>query len=163
MSDVTFENMGVEDSILRALLEMQYQAPSSIQKEAIPVILQKKDLIARAKTGSGKTAACAIPVCQLIDIASNVIQALIIVPTRELALQYVIEAQKIGKYKGVKAFAIFGGEDASMQKSKLQSGVQLLIATPGRLIDLSIRAILTSPTSPCSSWMKPTKCSVWAS
>ncbi len=132
---MNFSEMGLEDSILNALKEMSYSTPSVIQQQAIPIILNKKDLIARAQTGSGKTAACAIPICQLIDPNSSSIQALILVPTRELALQYATEAQKIGKYKGVKAFAIFGGEDAAMQKSKIQSGVQLLIATPGRLID----------------------------
>lgn len=132
---MTFTELGLDESILSALKEMNYQTPSMIQQQAIPIVLNKKDLIARAQTGSGKTAACAIPICQLIDTSSSLIQALILVPTRELALQYATEAQKIGKYKGIKAFAIFGGEDAAMQKSKLQSGVQLLIATPGRLID----------------------------
>lgn len=127
--------MGLDENILSALQEMNYQSPSEVQQETIPLILQGKDLIARAQTGSGKTAACAIPICQLVDTSSTTIQALILVPTRELALQYATEAQKIGKRKGVKAFAICGGEDASMQKSKLQNGVQVLIATPGRLID----------------------------
>lgn len=135
MPDLTFNDMGLEETILRGLFEMKYDAPSPIQQAAIPIILQRKDLIARAKTGSGKTAACAIPICQLVDTASNDIQALIIVPTRELALQYATETQKIGRYKGVKTFAIYGGEDASMQKSKLHNGVHVLVATPGRLID----------------------------
>lgn len=132
---MTFNEMGLDESILAALKEMSYQSPSLIQQQAIPIVLSRKDLIARSQTGSGKTAACAIPICQLIDTSSSDVQALILVPTRELALQYATEAQKIGKYKGIKAFAIFGGEDAAMQKSKLQNGVQLLIATPGRLID----------------------------
>ncbi|KAF3361747.1 DEAD-box ATP-dependent RNA helicase CshA [Chlamydiales bacterium STE3] len=132
---MVFSELSLDESILTALKEMNFSSPSAIQQKTIPIILNKKDLIARAQTGSGKTAACAIPICQLIDSTSSLIQALILVPTRELALQYATEAQKIGKYKGVKAFAIFGGEDAAMQKSKLQSGVQLLIATPGRLID----------------------------
>ncbi|MGK5594821.1 MAG: DEAD/DEAH box helicase [Parachlamydiaceae bacterium] len=132
---MSFSELGLEEPILNALKEMNYSTPSTIQQQAIPIILDRKDLTARAQTGSGKTAACAIPICQLINPRSSHIQVLILVPTRELALQYATEAQKIGKYKGVKAFAIFGGEDAAMQKSKLQSGVQLLIATPGRLID----------------------------
>src|SRR5690606_23761610 len=97
--------------------------------------LEGRDLIALAQTGSGKTAACAIPVCNRINIEHPHIQALIIVPTRELALQYATEVQKIGDDKGVKAFAIFGGEDPAMQQSKLKHGVHVLIATPGRLID----------------------------
>lgn len=131
----TFQDLGLDPTILQALDRMQFKEPSPVQAEAIPLILQKKDLIALAQTGSGKTAACAIPICQLVNVHSPKVQALIVVPTRELALQYATEAQKIGKDKQVKAFAIYGGEDASMQLSKLQHGVQVLVATPGRLID----------------------------
>lgn len=135
MSDVTFASMGLEPLILEALEKMEFQKPSSIQAAVIPKILQNLDLIALAKTGSGKTAACAIPICQKVSLESDHVQALIVVPTRELAMQYVVETQKIGKKKGVRAFVLCGGEDAEMQRSKLKSGVQVLVATPGRLID----------------------------
>jgi ATP-dependent RNA helicase DeaD len=131
----SFTEMGLNPLILKSLDKMQYKDPSKIQSEAIPHILQNKDLIALSNTGSGKTAACAIPLCHLVDESKADIQALVIVPTRELAMQYAVEAQKIGRDKNVKVFAIFGGEDASMQQSKLKSGVQILVATPGRLID----------------------------
>lgn len=130
-----FALLGLDEAILRALTKMGFKEPSDIQKAAIPLIQQGKDLIALAQTGSGKTAACAIPICDKVDPRKGHIQVLIVVPTRELALQYATEAQKIGGYKGVKAFAIFGGEDATLQQSKLKSGVQILVATPGRLID----------------------------
>lgn len=125
----------LDPAILKALEKMNFKEPSAIQTQAIPLIQQGQDLIALAQTGSGKTAACAIPICNRVDTTRPNVQALIIVPTRELALQYATEVQKIGIYKGVKAFAIFGGEDASLQQSKLKHGVQVLIATPGRLID----------------------------
>jgi len=125
----------LDEAILKALEKMNYKEPSAIQAQTIPLIQQGIDLIALAQTGSGKTAACAIPVCNRVDTTRPHVQALIIVPTRELALQYATEAQKIGIHKGVKAFAIFGGEDPSMQQSKLKHGVQVLVATPGRLID----------------------------
>lgn len=131
----SFEQFGLDPMILHALKKMDFKEPSAIQAQAIPLIQENKDLIALAQTGSGKTAACAIPICNRVDVKKTHIQALIIVPTRELALQYATEAQKIGVYKGVKAFAIFGGEDASLQQSKLKHGVQVLVATPGRLID----------------------------
>ncbi len=131
----TFADLPLDPLILQALQEMGYEKPSQIQEQAIPIVQAGHDLIALAKTGSGKTAACAIPVCDRIIHGKSGIQALIIVPTRELALQYVTETQKIGKRKGVKAFAIFGGEDASLQSSKLRHGVDILVATPGRLID----------------------------
>jgi ATP-dependent RNA helicase DeaD len=131
----TFADLQLDPAILKALEKMQFKDPSPIQAEAIPLIQQKRDLIALAQTGSGKTAACAIPICNRVDVNSPHIQALIVVPTRELALQYATETQKIGSYKGVKAFAIFGGEDPNLQQAKLKHGVQVLIATPGRLID----------------------------
>lgn len=131
----SFEEFGLDPTILTSLEKMNFKEPSAVQAQAIPLILQNKDLIALSKTGSGKTAACAIPICQMADPTSRHIQALIVVPTRELALQYATETQKIGDDKGVKAFAIYGGEDASLQQSKLRHGVQVLVATPGRLID----------------------------
>lgn len=131
----TFADFGLDPMILKALERMEYKSPSPVQTETMPIIMQGRDLIALAKTGSGKTAACAIPICHRVDTTSTSVQALIIVPTRELALQYAIETQKIGSDKGVKAFAIYGGEDSAMQLSKLKHGVQVLIATPGRLID----------------------------
>jgi ATP-dependent RNA helicase DeaD len=130
-----FAPFNLDVAILKALEKMNFKEPSDIQTQTIPLIQQGKDLIALAQTGSGKTGACAIPVCNRVDTTRTDIQALIIVPTRELALQYATEAQKIGIYKGVKAFAIFGGEDPSLQQSKIKNGVQVLVATPGRLID----------------------------
>ena len=130
-----FDELGLDPSILAALEKMSFKEPSAIQAQAIPLIMQNRDLIALAETGSGKTAACAIPICHRVEVQKPQVQALIIVPTRELALQYATETQKIGLYKGVKAFAIYGGEDAALQQSKLKHGVQVLVATPGRLID----------------------------
>lgn len=130
-----FQLFNLDKAILKSLEKMNFKEPSEIQLQTIPLIQEGKDLIALGQTGSGKTAACAIPVCNRVDTSRPDVQALIIVPTRELALQYATEAQKIGVYKGVKAFAIFGGEDSSLQQMKLKNGVQVLVATPGRLID----------------------------
>ncbi|MFA6915181.1 MAG: DEAD/DEAH box helicase [Parachlamydiales bacterium] len=131
----TFIDFGLDPLILQALEKMNYKEPSAIQARAIPLILEQRDVIALAQTGSGKTAACAIPVSHNVRIDFPHIQALIVVPTRELALQYATETQKIGQIKGVKAFALYGGEQMDLQKSKLRAGVHVLIATPGRLID----------------------------
>lgn len=133
---VNFADFGLDPAIIKALERMGYTEPTPVQAEAIPLIQQKRDIIALAQTGSGKTAACAIPICNRVDVDNPRVQALIIVPTRELALQYATEAQKIGKEKDVKAFAILGGESVGMQEAKLKAGVQVLVATPGRLIDL---------------------------
>lgn len=131
----TFEEMGLDPAVLKALEKLNYKEPSPVQALAIPLIQERRDLIALAPTGSGKTAACAIPICSRVDTSKTVVQALIVVPTRELAYQYATEAQKIGKEKGVKTFALCGGEDATLQQSKLRNGVQVLVVTPGRLID----------------------------
>lgn len=131
----TFETFPLHPEILSSLEKNGYKYPTAIQAASIPLFLEGHDLIALAKTGSGKTAACAIPVCSQVDLSSKHIQALVIVPTRELAYQYATETQKIGGRMGVKTFAICGGEDAGLQKSKLASGVHVLVATPGRLID----------------------------
>lgn len=132
---IPFEAFSLDPTILEALQELGYKEPTPIQQSVIPLILQGKDILGLAETGSGKTAACAIPLCHLADPSSVHIQGLVIVPTRELALQYAQEAQKIGKFKGVKVFALYGGEDMALQRAKLKHGVQFLVATPGRLID----------------------------
>lgn len=131
----SFSNYDLDPLIIKALDQMNFKEPSPVQAQAIPMVLAGHDLIALAQTGSGKTAACAIPVCHRVVPNQNYIQALIVVPTRELALQYATEVQKVGKCKGVRVFAIFGGEDAGLQQSKLKHGVDVLVATPGRLID----------------------------
>lgn len=133
---VTFADFNLDAAIMKALARMGYTSPTPVQAEAIPLILQKRDLIVLAQTGSGKTAACAIPLCHSVDLNQNVVQALIVVPTRELALQYATETQKVGLERGVKAFAILGGEDIGTQEAKLRACVHILVATPGRLIDL---------------------------
>ncbi|MCC5832032.1 MAG: DEAD/DEAH box helicase [Chlamydiales bacterium] len=132
---MTFQTFDLDPLILDALRELGYENATPIQEHAIPFVIEGRDLIALAETGSGKTAACAIPVCNKVDPNQKHIQALIVVPTRELALQYATETQKIGRFKKVKAFALFGGEDMDLQRAKLKGGVQVLIATPGRLID----------------------------
>ena len=132
---IVFESFSLDPDVLDSIREMGYTTPTPIQEQSIPVIMGGQDLIALAETGSGKTAACCIPICHKVDPKNTHVQALIVVPTRELALQYATEAQKIGRFKNIKAFALFGGEDLQMQKAKLKDGVQVLVATPGRLID----------------------------
>lgn len=132
---MNFEELGLDPLILDALRALEYKEATPIQEQVIPLILEGKDILGLAQTGSGKTAACAIPICHLVDQNQTHVQGLVIVPTRELALQYAGEAQKIGKFKGVKVFALYGGEDMELQRAKLKHGVQVLVATPGRLID----------------------------
>jgi ATP-dependent RNA helicase DeaD len=114
---------------------MGYRELTPIQEETFFPVLEGRDVLARAETGSGKTAACGIPLVEMIDPSVNAIQALILVPTRELALQYVEEISKIARYTDVVPFAIFGGFSMEIQKGKLKDRVHILVATPGRLID----------------------------
>jgi len=130
-----FSELDLRPEILKALTNMGYQDLTPIQEKTFSPILSGRDLLARAETGSGKTAACGIPLVQMIDPSLNAIQALILVPTRELALQYVEEIDRISRLTDVVPFAIFGGFSMEIQKAKLRNRVHILVATPGRLID----------------------------
>jgi ATP-dependent RNA helicase DeaD len=130
-----FSELDLKPEILKALTDMGYEELTPIQEKTFCPILSGRDLLARAETGSGKTAACGIPLVQMIDPSLNAIQALILVPTRELAIQYVEEIDKISSLTDIAPFAIFGGFSMEIQKAKLRDRVHILVATPGRLID----------------------------
>ena len=130
-----FSELNLKPGILQALDEMGYEELTPIQDNTFEPILSGRDILARAETGSGKTAACGVPLVQMIDPSVKAIQALILVPTRELALQYVDEINHIARHAGVIPFAVFGGVSMEVQKAKLSDGVHVLVATPGRLID----------------------------
>lgn len=137
-----FEDLDINKPILRAIKEEGYIKPTPIQEEAIPHLLKGKDLIGCAQTGTGKTAAFAIPILQSIynrkDIGKTTghISALILAPTRELAIQIGENFTRYGKYMDIKNLVIFGGVSQDPQTRALKRGVDILIATPGRLIDL---------------------------
>ena len=130
-----FSELYIHPQILKALTSMGYRELTPIQELTFPHILAGRDLLATAETGSGKTSACGIPLVQRIDPTLKAIQALILVPTRELALQYTEEIGRITQYLKVVPFAVYGGFDMDVQKAKLQDVVHILVATPGRLID----------------------------
>jgi ATP-dependent RNA helicase DeaD len=142
-----FSELEVKPEIMSALTNMGYQDLTPIQEKTFSPILSGRDLLARAETGSGKTAACGIPLVQIIDPSVNAIQALIVVPTRELALQYVEEIDRISRLTGVVPFAIFGGYSMEIQKAKLGDSVHILVATPGRLIDFLYHTSLINLSS----------------
>ena len=130
-----FTELDLQPEILQALDEMGYTDLTPIQEQAIPHVLEDRNLLGLAETGSGKTSACGIPLIERIDPDLQAIQALILVPTRELALQYVQELDQIARHTRVVPFAVFGGFDMSIQRAKLRHKVDVLVATPGRLID----------------------------
>ncbi|MEE4259085.1 MAG: DEAD/DEAH box helicase [Bacteroidales bacterium] len=137
-----FKELGLIDPILKALSAEGYTHPTPIQQQSIPILLRGKDLLGCAQTGTGKTAAFAIPILQHLHTKSNgkngsrKIKALIVTPTRELAIQIDDSFRAYGKFTGIKNTVIFGGVKQGNQTRALQKGVDVLIATPGRLLDL---------------------------
>ncbi|MDD3295801.1 MAG: DEAD/DEAH box helicase [Candidatus Omnitrophica bacterium] len=131
-----FSELNLPQSILKSLQRMGFKELTPIQEATYPIILTGRDICALAETGSGKTSACAIPLIQIVDSNIKSIQGLVIVPTRELCIQYVDEIHKIALKTQVAVFAAYGGFDKSIQVTKLKHGVHILVATPGRLIDL---------------------------
>ncbi len=130
----TFENLGLSAQLTKALAENGFKAPFPIQETAIPLILQGKDVVGQAHTGTGKTAAFGLPILQQIKPGGPV-QVLILAPTRELAVQVTDEINRFAKYTGIRAVTIYGGQSINLQLDKLRRGVQIIVATPGRLID----------------------------
>src|SRR5215208_6663165 len=130
----TFQELGIDVETTKALKENGYEDPFPIQQEAIPLMLKGIDVIGQAHTGTGKTAAFALPILTKIK-RRGPIQALILVPTRELAVQVTAEINKFAKYTGIRTVSIYGGQSIGIQYDQLRRGVQILVATPGRLID----------------------------
>ena len=130
----TFEELGIKKSILDGLKEIGFEAPFPIQEATIPVLLSGRDVIGQAHTGTGKTAAYAISMLQKIEPGRG-IQGLILAPTRELALQITTEFKKFAKHTGIKIVSIYGGQGIGVQLQALRHGVEVVVATPGRLID----------------------------
>ena len=131
-----FSELNLPKNILNSLQRIGFTDLTPIQEATYPIILTGRDLCALAETGSGKTSACAIPLIQKVESGRKTIQGLVIVPTRELCIQYVDEIHKIALRTEVAVFAVYGGFDKSIQVTKLKHGVHILVATPGRLIDL---------------------------
>ena len=130
-----FEDFKLDKYIIKALYNLNYKIPSKVQEEVIPRLLKKEDVIVKSKTGSGKTASFGIPICENIDIENNNVQALIVVPTRELALQVKDEISNIGRLKKIRCSAIFGKQPIKEQIRELKQRVHIVVATPGRIID----------------------------
>lgn len=131
---LNFEELSLKEEILKAIQDMGFTEATPIQEQAIPIALSGQDVIGQAQTGTGKTAAFAIPFLQLIS-NDPVIQVLILTPTRELCMQVEKEVKKLSKYLRVKSVAVYGGQDISRQMRELKNRPQIIVATPGRLMD----------------------------
>ena len=142
-----FNELGLMPSLLKAVNEKGYTDPSPIQEKAIPLILRRKDVLASAQTGTGKTAGFTLPLLQILSKQSNSnhrkIKALILTPTRELAAQIYDNVVEYSKYLEIRSTVIFGGVNQKPQVSKIRNGIDILIATPGRLLDLENQRLLS--------------------
>ena len=136
-----FEDMQLRRELLMGIFEAGFERPSPIQEEAIPIALTKRDVLARAKNGTGKTAAFVIPSLQQIDTSKNKIQALLLVPTRELALQTAQVCKTLGKHMGVQVMVTTGGTTLKDDIMRLSETVHVLVGTPGRILDLAGKSV----------------------
>ncbi|MFX0547695.1 DEAD/DEAH box helicase [Hathewaya histolytica] len=130
-----FEEFNLDKKILKSIQDIGYKNPSEVQIKAIPGILAGKDLIVKSQTGSGKTAAFSIPIIENIEIEKNEIQALILTPTRELAVQVMDEINSLGLYKKVRAISLYGKQPMKVQRNQLSQRVHIAVGTPGRVMD----------------------------
>ena len=130
-----FTDLGLNKELLQAVASMGFEEPTPIQAKTIPLLLKGKDVIGQAQTGTGKTAAYGIPIVEKIDPRNFMVQAIILTPTRELAIQVAEEMNKIGRFRKIQAVPIYGGQSIERQIRSLRKGVQVVVGTPGRVID----------------------------
>jgi len=136
--DVNFADLGLAPDLLKALSELGYEAPTAIQAGAIPPLLEGRDMIGQAQTGTGKTAAFALPLLQRLDMTRRDVQAIVLTPTRELAMQVATAVRAYGKHvgkHGVRVLPVYGGQPIHIQRKALQGTVHVVIGTPGRVSD----------------------------
>src|SRR3954453_879156 len=137
-----FADLGLSESTLQALQDVGYEQPSPIQEQAIPVLLEGRDMIGQAQTGSGKTAAFGLPMIEHVDPTEPEVQGLVLTPTRELCIQVTQALRAYAHPKGVDVVAVFGGAPIRSQQAQLRDGGQIVVGTVGRVLDLIQRASL---------------------
>ena len=135
MKDIKFTDYDLSDNIVEALNSLGYHHPTHVQEKVIPLALEKRDLTVKSQTGSGKTAAFGVPICEMIEWEENKPQALILTPTRELADQIKEEIMNIGRFKRIKATAIYGKQPYAKQLAELKQKSHVVVGTPGRILD----------------------------
>src|ERR1700681_2909289 len=135
----TFADLGLSESTLQALRDVGYESPSPIQEQAVPALLEGRDVIGQAQTGTGKTAAFGLPIMEYIDPTEPSLQALVLTPTRELCIQVTQALRAYGARKGVDVVAVFGGAPIRTQQAQLRAGGHVVVGTVGRVKDLISR------------------------
>lgn len=142
MTEFSFSDFHLSSDVMKAIEMLNYKSPTGVQQKVIPALLGNRDIIVKSRTGSGKTASFAIPVCQLVDWEENKPQALVITPTRELAVQVKEDIFNIGRFKRLKVPAVYGKSPFYNQEKELKQKTHIVVGTPGRLIDHLDRATL---------------------
>lgn len=144
---MSFNSLGLSDALLKAISKKQYTTPSPIQQKAIPPILEGKDVLASAQTGTGKTAGFTLPILQLLSQGQHLrqrpVRALILTPTRELAAQIFANIKEYSEFLDLRSAVIFGGVNQKPQAAQIRQGLDILVATPGRLIDLQNQGLIS--------------------
>ncbi len=135
----SFADLGLTESTLQALRDVGYESPSPIQEQAIPALLQGRDVIGQAQTGTGKTAAFGLPIMEYLDSSEQVVQALVLTPTRELCIQVTQALRTYGSHSGIDVVAVFGGAPIRTQQAQLRAGGHVVVGTVGRVLDLISR------------------------
>src|ERR1700761_1498263 len=147
MTPKLFSELGLSEALLKAIDKLGFEKASPIQAEAIPVLMQGKDVVGQSQTGSGKTAAFAVPAIEKVDVQLRAVQVLMLCPTRELAVQVSEEVHKLALFKrGIHALPIYGGQSYERQFYGLKQGAQIVIGTPGRVMDHMRRGTLRLDT-----------------
>ena len=142
----TFSELGLTPELLQTIDGLGYEEPTPIQEHAIPPLMAGKDVIAQAQTGTGKTAAFAIPLVEAIDVTSHAVQAIVVLPTRELAVQVAEAVHAMGRSRNITVLPLYGGQAYDRQLRALRSGVQIVVGTPGRMMDHVRRGTLKLDT-----------------
>ncbi|MBX6752661.1 MAG: DEAD/DEAH box helicase [Thermorudis peleae] len=135
VEELTFADLGLSPELLRAVQEAGFSAPMPVQARVIPIVLSGRDVIVQAQTGTGKTAAFALPILQQCHSLEHGVQALVLTPTRELALQVTAVFQQLGRYTGARVVPVYGGQPIERQLRALRDGADIVVGTPGRIID----------------------------
>ncbi|MEA2313367.1 MAG: ATP-dependent helicase DeaD, partial [Solirubrobacteraceae bacterium] len=136
---ISFADLGLSESTLKALRDVGYESPSPIQEQAIPSLLEGRDVIGQAQTGTGKTAAFGLPIIQYVDPSEQSVQALVLTPTRELCIQVTQALRTYGAHTGIDVVAVFGGAPIRTQQAQLRAGGHVVVGTVGRVLDLISR------------------------
>ena len=135
MVELNFKSLNISEEILKSLELLGYKHPSEVQAQVIPLALEDKDIIVKSQTGSGKTGAFAIPICEKIELEQNKPQVLVLTPTRELAIQVKEDINNIGRFKRIRSVAVFGKQPISEQTRQLKQRIHVIVGTPGRTLD----------------------------